>query len=344
MRSIISLQTFLIAAITFLQVMSFPAAAIADSFKTSFDCTKARTRVELAICGHQQLADADGEMAMLYKSLLTSIPDNEKGQLKHEQRDWLKNRSLCESSNIIIDCLKDVYDKRIGALKGRKEALSKPEFIDKTTLSGNIAIPFTIQKGELRVFGHVLTSSEISANDDEYHVSFRESPNKRWVVIGYDEPFEKTLVWLYDRNSKAAPVPVMAKRVGKHFGVDWYGNSIFAVYFGGMGYKTSQLFSVATPETYAQVESVIDYDPVRDIYARFEFDKDFISYVIVGRAFHAKTVEEKFPVKLETDDLVDAMALIKNVTFGRADVIIRYESEKGIITNKHESIIVENAK
>ena len=275
-------------------------------------------------------------MALLYKNLLTGISESEKGQLKHEQREWLRNRSLCGSSNVIIDCLKDTYDKRIGALKDRKEGLRKPEVLDKTTLSGNIDIHYTIQKGELRVFGHVLTSKEISAKDNEYHVSFRESPDKRWVVIGYDEPFEKTLVWLYDSTSKAAPVPIMAKRVGKHFGVDWYGNSIFAVYFGGMGYKASQLFSVAKPDIFTQVESIIDYDPIRDIYTRFDFDKDFNFYVIVGRAFHANTIEEKFPVKLDTDDLVTAIGLINEVKLGSTDITIKYESEKGIVTERHK--------
>jgi hypothetical protein len=163
-------------------------------------------------------------------------------------------------------------------------------------------------------------------------------------VIAYDEPFEKTLVWLYDRTSKAPPVPVKAKRVGKHFGVDWYGSSVFAVYFGGMGYKTSQLFSVAKPDTYTQIESIIEYDPAKDIYTRFDFDKNFNFHLIVGRAFHKNAGEEKFPIQLDTDDLVDAISLIKEVKFGRADVTITYESGKSDIIEKHKSIIVENAK
>jgi len=139
-------------------------------------------------------------------------------------------------------------------------------------------------------------------------------------------------------------MPVKAKRGGKHFGVDWYGNSVFAVYFGGMGYKTSQLFSVTKPDTFSQIESVIDYDPVRDIYARFDFDNNIIFHVTVGRAFHRDVVEEKFPIQLDTEDLVDAIGLIKEVKFDRADVIITYETAKGVVTEKHKSKNVENAK
>ncbi len=281
-------------------------------------------------------------MAELYKSLIAGMSEDEKSKLKQEQRDWLKSRALCGSANVVIDCLKDAYDKRIGALKNKNEGLHTAQTSDAT--SGSVEVPFTIKSGELKVFGYVLTSKEISAKEDEYNVSFHESPDKRWVVIGYDEPFEKTLVWLYDRTSKTLPIPVKATRVGKHFGVDWYGNSVFAVYFGGMGYKTSQLFTVETPNKYIQVESIIKYDPVRDIYARLDFDKNFIFHLIVGRAFDKNAGEEKFPIQLDTDDLVDAISLIKEVKFGKADVAIAYERGKGVATDKHKSIIIENAK
>ncbi len=307
------------------------------------------------ICSDKHLADADCEMAALYKSLMAGMPEDEKSRLKREQRDWLKNRALCESSNAIIDCMKDAYDKRIANLKNRKEGLHNPAADDAA--SDNADIPFTIKKGELRVFGHVLTSKEISAKEDEYYVSFHESPDKRWVVTGYDEPFEKTLVWLYDRTSKAPPVPVKAKRAGKHFGVDWYGSSVFAVYFGGMGYKTSQLFSVSKDDAYIQIESMIDYDPTRDIYARFAFDNDSI-FVIVGRAFHpggdiihrarghpqADHGEERFLVKMDRENTDVTMMPIDNVRFGIDDIIITYEGPKGKIIDRYRSKIVENAR
>lgn len=313
-------------------------------FKTSFDCTKVQSEVEIKICDNKQLADSDREMASLYKGLLADLPASDKDQLKHEQRAWLKTRAFCNSSNVIIDCLEDVYAKRIGALKGKKEALESPANAETPTLSNNIDIPYTIRKGELQVLGHALRSEEITAKEDEYYVSFRESPNKRWVIIGYDEPFEKTLVWLYDRTTNTAPVSVKAKRVGKHFGVDWYGDSVFAVYWGGMGYKTSQLFSAARPAVYTQIESIVEYDPVRDLYARFDFDKQFNFYVIVGRAFHPQAGEEKFPVKLHSDDLITAIGSIENVRFGGSGITIRYQSKSGVVTETHSSTIVERAR
>ncbi len=346
MRFISFQKVTLMTAIFFLGASSpvFSASAAKQSFRTSFDCTKVKSRVEKMICENKELADADVEMASLYKSLLSSLSDSDKNQLKHEQHDWLKTRAFCGSSKVVLDCIKDVYAKRIDALQEKNETLNSRSADDTQTLSGNVDIPYTVHEGELHVLGFVLHSKEISGKEGEYYVSFKESPGRKWVVIGYDEPFEKTLIWLYDITGKAAPVPVKAKRVGKHFGVDWYGDTVFGVYWGGMGYKTSQLFSVNRPDVYTQIESIIDYDPIRDIYARYDFDKDFNHFVIVGRAFHPQTGEERFRIKLDVEDLETAIGSVENVRFGSTNIIITYQSESGVVTETCGSKIVENAK
>lgn len=211
------------------------------------------------------------------------------------------------------------------------------------TLSGNVEVPYTLRDGELRVFDHVIRSKEIRNNEGESFVSFSESPNKRWVVIGYDEPFEKTYVWLYDRKTKSAPAVVRAKRAGKHFGVDWYGDAVFAIFWGGMGYKTSQLFQVGDPGVYFQINDVVFYDPVRDIYARYALDKDNNHFVFVGRAFHGPKTEEKYTIGLYVEDMLDAGSSIE-VQFGSNNITISYDSEKGPVTESHRSKIIENAK
>jgi hypothetical protein len=210
-------------------------------------------------------------------------------------------------------------------------------------LSGGGEIPYTLQDGVLQVFGHAIRSDEIRNIEDESFVSFSEAPNKRWVVIGYDEPFEKTLVWLYDRTTKVAPVVVKANRVGKHFGVDWYGDTVFAVFWAGMGYKTSQLFKVTKPDVFTQVTDLIVYNPGRDIYARYAFDKDDNHFVFVGRAFHKQYPEEKYLIKLSVEDLLTASDSIE-VQFGSDSSIVTYEGEKGSITESHKSKLVKDAK
>jgi hypothetical protein len=211
------------------------------------------------------------------------------------------------------------------------------------TLSENIDVPYTLRDGELQVFGYVIRSKDIRNNESESFVSFSESPDKRWVVIGYDEPFDKTLVWLYDKKTKTAPTTVQAKRVGKHFGVEWHGDNVFAIFWAGMGYKASQLFQVTSPDVFIQLDDIIVYDQARDIYARYAFDKDYNHFVFVGRAFHRQYAEEKYLIKLYVEDLLSASSSIE-VRFGSNNLTLTYESKKGPVTESYKSKIIENAK
>lgn len=76
-----------------------------------FDCTKAETKVELAICSKDELSDLDSQMKQSYDSTLANTKDT--NSLKTEQKQWLKNiRNNCSNS----DCLINVYRKRIAEL------------------------------------------------------------------------------------------------------------------------------------------------------------------------------------------------------------------------------------
>lgn len=211
------------------------------------------------------------------------------------------------------------------------------------TLSGNIDVPCELSSKELRVFGHVLRSPEIKNREGESFVSFSESPGKRWVVIGYDEPFEKTLVWLYDRATQAAPKAVRSPRLGKHFGVEWHGDDVFAVFWSGMGYKTSQLFRTANPDAGVQLSDLIVYDPVRDVYARYAAGAADRHFVIIGRAFHRGAAEEKFPIKLYVEDVLSIVGSL-DIRFGGNSVSISYESKKGLVTETFPSKVAEQAR
>ena len=76
----------------------------------SFDCQKAKTFVEKAICQNQDLSDLDDELRVQYDTALT---DNKNPALfKKQQMKWLKQRDTCQT----IDCLKKSYKQRIAAL------------------------------------------------------------------------------------------------------------------------------------------------------------------------------------------------------------------------------------
>jgi uncharacterized protein len=80
---------------------------------TSFDCTKAKTSVEKAICGNFELSNLDEELARKYKVAIQEhpLPD----YIRSRQRDWLSLNAYCDRSKFLT-CLIDNYKERIKQL------------------------------------------------------------------------------------------------------------------------------------------------------------------------------------------------------------------------------------
>jgi uncharacterized protein len=80
----------------------------------SFDCEKASTADEKAICADRALNDKDVRMALLYSFDRRFMGMGAWGALMYEQADWLKQRRACGARR---DCLHGLYDKRIAGLR-----------------------------------------------------------------------------------------------------------------------------------------------------------------------------------------------------------------------------------
>jgi uncharacterized protein YecT (DUF1311 family) len=87
----------------FLGLMSSAGAA-------TFDCNKASTFVEKAICSDSRLTSMDDQLGRLYKDALAASADS--AALKAEQRAWLSSRDQCVDS----DCVIKAYEDRVSAL------------------------------------------------------------------------------------------------------------------------------------------------------------------------------------------------------------------------------------
>jgi uncharacterized protein len=100
-------------------LMCHPIAASAQV--ASFECVKAATAAESAICRVPSLGAKDVEMATLYRILVTVHPVRSgmayrefRDGLRGRQTDWIKNiRNACEDN---VACLHQAYDQRIDAL------------------------------------------------------------------------------------------------------------------------------------------------------------------------------------------------------------------------------------
>jgi uncharacterized protein len=88
----------------------------------SFDCNKASTFAEHAICEDSRLSAMDDELARLYKTALATASDSAK--LKAEQTTWLATRDRCKDSN----CIMKAYTDRIAALGKTSSAPPSGDF------------------------------------------------------------------------------------------------------------------------------------------------------------------------------------------------------------------------
>lgn len=95
-------------------------------YKTSFNCDKAKTKIEVVICQSEELAHADKVMAKLYHLLITKRLN----YIFIQQKEWLQDRNTCSASSDLKQCLSNKYRDRILVLQ--------QEFINGSTSSQSL--------------------------------------------------------------------------------------------------------------------------------------------------------------------------------------------------------------
>lgn len=103
-------------------------ASIGPAQGASFDCGKASTPFEEAICGDEGLSKADERLARSYSFALAGLSESASTRLKRSQQDWLRHaQRACTAENEplltgsyderMIWCLSNLYTARAGALE-----------------------------------------------------------------------------------------------------------------------------------------------------------------------------------------------------------------------------------
>lgn len=77
-----------------------------------FDCNRASTPTEQAVCADPVLQQRDGELAQAYRQALTAT--GWPAELKADQQAWLKRRDACGTRT---ECLRSVYAARLAQLQ-----------------------------------------------------------------------------------------------------------------------------------------------------------------------------------------------------------------------------------
>ena len=119
------------------------AAAPAAAQDASFDCKKASTPVEKAICEGNDTADLDRALATLYRAALEKAGDK-RAAAEAAQRRWLAARDTsCGRAKPDTECLARLYKERIVALA--RAARGAPG----TFITGRYAYREKAQAGEM---------------------------------------------------------------------------------------------------------------------------------------------------------------------------------------------------
>lgn len=88
------------ACISILPLITFaghPGVALAQ--EPTFDCTKAQGSLEKLICGDTTLIALDRKLDQVYKAAAAKATGRLAGQLRAEQRGWVKGRNDCWKAN-----------------------------------------------------------------------------------------------------------------------------------------------------------------------------------------------------------------------------------------------------
>ena len=79
----------------------------------SYDCTRASTAAEIAVCDNPSLNRMDEDLAVTYRSLLDRLPPRQAAHLRDDQRSWLVARDSCGAD---VRCLRARYQERMARL------------------------------------------------------------------------------------------------------------------------------------------------------------------------------------------------------------------------------------
>jgi uncharacterized protein len=118
-----------------LLVLSLPFLLSGLAHAASFDCTKAKTAQEKAICGTPALSAADDQMAAAYRAWLAAALPGWAAGIRQNQLVWLRFRDAScpagDANNPIATCLSNAYKGRIDELQDMVQHIGGIVFISQ---------------------------------------------------------------------------------------------------------------------------------------------------------------------------------------------------------------------
>jgi len=121
-----------LSAVVLLSLSAAPSLA--------FDCAKAKTAVEKAICADPALKKIDDDLAMAYGAVKATLDEAGQRMMVISQKRWIARREGCGSGEDTVSCVKDMTAERLALLNGTAQSGPGP--------SGKLVPFFVAQAGK----------------------------------------------------------------------------------------------------------------------------------------------------------------------------------------------------
>lgn len=93
--------------------------AVRSAAAQGAECLNPRGMVEQIVCQDAELSALSQELRQALRVVIRSIPRTQRPQMLRDQRDWTLSRNRCIRSQDVGECLRIVYEDRIGVLGAR---------------------------------------------------------------------------------------------------------------------------------------------------------------------------------------------------------------------------------
>jgi uncharacterized protein len=103
-----------------LTVLALTFAVPVAAHAASYDCARARSPDEKAVCAYLPLNDKDVKMSVLYDINKRTLAMGGRGAMQDAQQQWLRDRRKCGANRA---CLNRAYDRRLDELDRSMERI-----------------------------------------------------------------------------------------------------------------------------------------------------------------------------------------------------------------------------
>jgi uncharacterized protein len=152
----------------------------------AFDCAKATTDTEKAICGNAALKALDEAMIVAYDKVRADLPESERAGLVTSQRNFITKREYCGGGEGALSCIIDNTQDRVSFLSG---ALSSGALISDAPA----LMPYFVQqvgdaKKGLHTVDHsvVLFAKPTTKGEDAYNAAARDRADDAPLEVNKD--------------------------------------------------------------------------------------------------------------------------------------------------------------